>query len=76
VRLDAGSWRRDPVWDWIRASGRISDAEMHRTFNCGIGMIAVVAPSDADAAMEILKTAGEQVSVIGEVVTGAGVRIG
>ncbi len=76
ARLDAGSWRRDPVWDWIRASGRISDAEMHRTFNCGIGMIAVVARSEADAAMEMLRAAGEQASVIGEVVTGAGVQIG
>jgi phosphoribosylformylglycinamidine cyclo-ligase len=76
ARLDAGSWRRDPVWDWIRASGRISDAEMHRTFNCGIGMIAIVARSEADAAMEMLRAAGEQASVIGEVVTGAGVQIG
>jgi phosphoribosylformylglycinamidine cyclo-ligase len=76
ARLDAGAWRRDPVWDWIRASGRISDAEMHRTFNCGIGMIAVVARSEADAAMEMLRAAGEQASVIGEVVAGAGVQIG
>jgi phosphoribosylformylglycinamidine cyclo-ligase len=76
VRLDAGAWRRDPVWDWIRASGRISDVEMHRTFNCGIGMIAIVARSEADAAMELLRAAGEQASVIGEVATGAGVQIG
>jgi phosphoribosylformylglycinamidine cyclo-ligase len=75
VRLDAGAWRRDPVWDWIRESGRINDAEMHRTFNCGIGMIAVVSRSEADAAMELLRAAGEQASVIGEVVTGAGVQI-
>ncbi len=76
ARLDAGAWRRDPVWDWIRESGRISDAEMHRTFNCGIGMIAVVARSEANAAMELLRAAGEQATVIGEVVTGPGVQIG
>ena len=46
VRLDPRAWRREPVWDWIRESGRISDAEMHRTFNCGIGMVVVVARAD------------------------------
>ena len=76
VRLDAGAWRQDPVWDWIRTSGRISDAEMHRTFNCGVGMVVVLARSEADAALELLRIAGEQASVIGEVVTGAGVQIG
>jgi phosphoribosylformylglycinamidine cyclo-ligase len=75
VRLDSRAWRRDPVWDWIRSSGRISDAEMHRTFNCGIGMVAVLARSDADAALGLLGAAGERASVIGEVVTGAGVQI-
>ena len=76
VRLDPSAWRREPVWDWIRESGRISDAEMHRTFNCGIGMVAVVARADADAALAHLGAAGEQASVIGEVVAGAGVQIG
>jgi phosphoribosylformylglycinamidine cyclo-ligase len=75
VRLDSRAWRRDPVWDWIRTSGRISDTEMHRTFNCGIGMVAVLARSDADAALGLLSAAGERASVIGEVVTGAGVQI-
>jgi len=76
ARLDARAWGRDPVWDWIRTSGRINDTEMHRTFNCGIGMVVVLAPSEADAALELLRAAGEQASVIGEVVTGAGVQIG
>jgi phosphoribosylformylglycinamidine cyclo-ligase len=75
VRLERRAWRRDPVWDWIQQSGRISDAEMQRTFNCGIGMIAVLARSDADAALERLRAAGEQASVVGEVVAGAGVQI-
>jgi phosphoribosylformylglycinamidine cyclo-ligase len=76
ARLDATAWQRAPVWDWIRTSGRISDAEMHRTFNCGIGMVVVLAPSEVDAALGLLRAAGEQASVIGEVVMGAGVRIG
>ena len=64
------------MWDWIRAAGRISDAEMHRTFNCGIGMVVVVARADADAALAVLRDSGERATVIGEVVTGAGVQIG
>jgi phosphoribosylformylglycinamidine cyclo-ligase len=76
VRLNPRAWRQDPVWDWIRESGRIAQAEMHRTFNCGIGMVALVARSEADAALELLRSAGEQASVIGEVVAGAGVQIG
>jgi phosphoribosylformylglycinamidine cyclo-ligase len=76
VRLDPRSWRRAPVWEWIQASGRISDSEMHRTFNCGIGMVVVVARDDADAALARLTAAGERAALIGEVVTGAGVLIG
>jgi phosphoribosylformylglycinamidine cyclo-ligase len=76
ARLDPRAWQRDPVWDWIQASGRIADAEMHRTFNCGIGMVAVVARTDAEAALELLRAAGERATIIGEVTAGAGVQIG
>ncbi|MBM4219784.1 MAG: phosphoribosylformylglycinamidine cyclo-ligase [Gammaproteobacteria bacterium] len=76
VRLESRAWRREPVWDWIRTSGSISDAEMHRTFNCGIGMVVVIARADAESALGLLRAAGEQATVIGEVVTGAGVQIG
>ncbi|MGH8203603.1 MAG: phosphoribosylformylglycinamidine cyclo-ligase, partial [Steroidobacteraceae bacterium] len=76
VRLDPRAWRREPVWEWIRTTGRIADAEMHRTFNCGIGMVAIVARSKADAALALLRAAGEEAGVIGEVVAGAGVQIG
>jgi phosphoribosylformylglycinamidine cyclo-ligase len=76
ARLDARAWRRGPVWDWIQSAGRIADAEMHRTFNCGIGMVAIVARDEADAAVGRLASAGEDARVIGEVVAGAGVQIG
>jgi phosphoribosylformylglycinamidine cyclo-ligase len=75
VRLDRRTWRRGPVWEWIQSSGSITDAEMHRTFNCGIGMIAIVAAAAADAAVTQLIAAGEQAGVIGEVVATEGVRI-
>jgi phosphoribosylformylglycinamidine cyclo-ligase len=76
VRLDPRAWRREPVWDWIRESGRISDAEMHRTFNCGIGMVVIVPRQAADAALSHLGASGERATVIGEVIAGAGVQIG
>jgi len=76
VRLDPRAWRRDPVWDWIQQGGRIADAEMHRTFNCGIGMVVMLPRAAADAALTLLRTAGEQATVIGEVVATEGVQIG
>ena len=76
VRLDPRAWRRDPVWDWIQQSGRIADAEMHRTFNCGIGMVVMLPRAAADAALALLRAAGEQATVIGEVVATEGVQIG
>ena len=75
VELEARAWRRDALWDWIQRTGRIADAEMHRTFNCGIGMVAIVPRAEADAALALLASAGEQANLIGEVVAGAGVRI-
>ena len=76
VRLDPRTWKREPVWEWIQSSGHVSNAEMHRTFNCGIGMIAVLPRTDAEAAIDLLRAGGEQASVVGEVVAGAGVQIG
>jgi phosphoribosylformylglycinamidine cyclo-ligase len=76
VRLDPRAWRRDPVWDWIQQGGRIADAEMHRTFNCGIGMVVMLPGAAADGALALLRAANEQASVIGEVVPTEGVRIG
>jgi phosphoribosylformylglycinamidine cyclo-ligase len=70
VLLRRGSWARDPVFDWLAATGKIVPAEMYRTFNCGIGMIAVVAPGDVDRALAALKESGETASVIGHVARG------
>ena len=76
VRIDPGAWPRAPVWDWIQGRGRISDAEMHRTFNCGIGMVAILPRGEAEAALALLRDSGEQPMIIGEVVAGAGVQLG
>jgi phosphoribosylformylglycinamidine cyclo-ligase len=66
--LDARSWPRPPVFGWLQRAGGIADAEMARTFNCGIGMMAVVAPEAADAVAAELDAAGETVFTIGRIV--------
>ena len=68
ARLDLAAWPRPPVFDWLADVGRTPDDEMLRTFNCGIGMVAVVAEDDAPALMSRFSDAGEQVFEIGSVV--------
>jgi len=68
ARLHRSSWPRPPIFDWLQRQGRVADAEMHRVFNCGIGMVVVVAASAAERAQRLLTAAGETVYRIGEVV--------
>ena len=72
VTLQRSAWHRDPVFDWLQKTGGIADAEMHRTFNCGIGMVAIVPKDQIGAALELLRANGERASVIGEVRAGHG----
>jgi phosphoribosylformylglycinamidine cyclo-ligase len=76
ARLERAAWHRDPIFDWLAGTGSIAPAEMHRTFNCGIGMVAVVPAPHVDQALKMLAAAGERASVIGEIRAGhAGVVI-
>ncbi len=68
--LDAASWPRSALWDWIRDSGNIATDEMHRTFNCGIGMIAVVPQDHVTAALRLLASCGERPYPIGAIQAG------
>ncbi len=70
AHLVRSRWHRDPVFDWLAATGGIDAAEMHRTFNCGIGMIVVVPAAHADAALKLLLSLGEQATLIGEIRSG------
>jgi phosphoribosylformylglycinamidine cyclo-ligase len=65
--VDLRSWAPPPVFRWLRDNGNITDAEMLRTFNCGVGMIACVASERAAGACGLLRTAGEQAWIIGRV---------
>jgi phosphoribosylformylglycinamidine cyclo-ligase len=70
VILERGAWRREPVFEWLQDAGRVANQEMYRVFNCGIGMTIQVAAKDADQAVSILREAGQEALVIGEVKSG------
>jgi phosphoribosylformylglycinamidine cyclo-ligase len=55
------------VFDWLQSEGNLANAEMHRVFNCGIGMVLVVAPHNAGYARERLERSGETVWQIGRI---------
>ena len=65
--LHRDAWTMAPLFTWLQQHGGVADAEMHRVFNCGIGMVVVVAKENADAAIAQLRAAGETVSRIGEI---------
>jgi phosphoribosylformylglycinamidine cyclo-ligase len=65
--LDRQSWIVPPLFAWLQAAGGIEDAEMFRAFNMGVGLILVVSPDRADAALAALRSAGEPAWLIGVV---------
>jgi phosphoribosylformylglycinamidine cyclo-ligase len=66
--VDTSAWPRPPVFRWLQEAGDVSEAEMTRTFNCGIGMAVIVAASDSDSVAALLREEGETVYAIGEIV--------
>jgi phosphoribosylformylglycinamidine cyclo-ligase len=67
AELQRDAWPRPALFDWLQKSGKLPDAEMHRVFNCGIGMAVIVAQEDAANAMRALEREGESVFSIGEI---------
>ena len=67
ARIERASWPRPAIFDWLQRSGNVAEPEMHRVFNCGIGMILVVAPEVAERARARLAALGETVYTIGRV---------
>jgi len=72
AHIDLGSWPRPALFRWLQEQGEVAEAEMTRVFNCGIGMVLVVAPEKAGAAEGLLRAQGETVYRIGEVVPRVG----
>jgi phosphoribosylformylglycinamidine cyclo-ligase len=62
------------VFGWLARAGRLDDAEMLRTFNCGMGMVIVAAKADADGLVRVLQEWGEAPHVIGEIAPPSGVK--
>ena len=63
--VDYNAFERPAVFQWLQEAGNIAEAEMRRTFNCGIGMIVAVSPDQANAVVDALNANGETASVIG-----------
>ena len=72
--IDLDAWPLLPVFQWLAQTGGMDQAEMLKTFNCGLGMILSVSPDEVDALETLLQTQGEAVYRIGTVSKGAGVR--
>jgi len=71
--IDLGTWTLPPVFRWLATQANMAEPELLKTFNCGIGMILVVAEDRADALSALLAEAGETVTRMGCVVEGQGV---
>ena len=67
ARLHRDAWALPPLFQWLRQNGNVADEEMHRVFNCGIGMVVVVPAAQADAVAATLAGQGETVYRLGEI---------
>lgn len=69
--IETSSWERPAIFRWIQAQGGVAEAEMFRTFNCGVGMVLVVPEADADTTIGMLEADGERAWRIGRLERGA-----
>ena len=65
--IDISSWPRPTIFQWLQQQGGVAEAEMWRTFNCGVGLVIGVAAEDAERAQTILRNAGETVWTLGRI---------
>lgn len=70
--ISAQAWEWPAIFTWLKNAGNIADEEMYQTFNCGIGMVVIVAAHDTQKAMEVLRTAGETPILLGHIEEGPG----
>ena len=75
VNIDEGTWDILPIFSLLEKMGIVERMSMYNTFNMGIGMVAAVAPEDADKAIEVLAGLGEKAYKIGYVTKGEGIQI-
>jgi phosphoribosylformylglycinamidine cyclo-ligase len=65
-RFDWNAWELPAVFDWLQRTGGVADHELRRTFNCGVGLILIVSPAEAEPVLAALLNAGENAFVCGE----------
>jgi phosphoribosylformylglycinamidine cyclo-ligase len=65
--IEQAKWQRPKLFDWLQAEGNVAESEMHRVFNCGIGMVVVVASEHVAQALQLLHAAGEKAVEIGRI---------
>ena len=66
-RYDEAALKLPPLFEWLKDTGKLTDAEMRRTFNCGIGGVLICAESEVDGCLTALKKADEHAFVIGDI---------
>jgi phosphoribosylformylglycinamidine cyclo-ligase len=67
AELKKTAWPRPPLFDWLQKNGNVAEGEMHRVFNCGIGMVVIVAAEHSELTIQALQREGETVFRIGEI---------
>lgn len=67
-QIDYNSWQRPEIFNHLQKLGNVNEEEMHRTFNCGIGMVLVVDSQGVDEVLDILQQSGEEASIIGKLI--------
>jgi len=68
AELNASNWPIHDIFEWMRKEGNITDSEMLKTFNCGLGMICIVGQSDVESVIKSIKSNGEESYIVGKIV--------
>jgi phosphoribosylformylglycinamidine cyclo-ligase len=74
AHIDLAAWKAPAVFGWLARAGNLDDAELLRTFNCGVGLVLVVAHASAEKVLATLRAAGESPLTVGEIEPGRGVK--
>jgi phosphoribosylformylglycinamidine cyclo-ligase len=65
--VDGNSWQWPAIFNWLQTAGNVETYEMYRTFNCGVGLVIALPQAQAEQAIEILKTEGENAWLLGSI---------
>jgi phosphoribosylformylglycinamidine cyclo-ligase len=70
--IDENSWQWPTIFQWLQKQGNVKKSEMHRTFNCGVGMVLCVPAAQEAKCIELLNAAGETAWKLGQIETSQG----